>query len=129
IRSTIPLLKLFDTPVILPDLWTLLTNAQAARDLITRAKEKRLDSDIIAGAEQYFAEDEEERLNNIDGLLNKLHPFVTGAISKRINSYAPTLDIAKAVKEGKRIYFHLPLTDMALAVATMITEIFGVVAK
>lgn len=129
IRSCVPLLKLFETPVILPDLWTLLTNAQAARDLIARAKEQGLDADIIAGAEQYFAQDEEDRLNNIDGLLNKMHPFVTGAISKRINAYEPTLNITKAVKEGKRIYFHLPLTDMALAVATMITEIFGVVAK
>jgi len=129
IRSTIPLLKLFNTPVVLPDLWTLLTNAQAARDLIAKAKELDLDRDIIAGAEQYFSEDEEDRLNNIDGLLNKMHPFVTGAISKRINAYEPTLDIAQAVKDGKRIYFHLPLTDMALAVATMITEIFGVVAK
>lgn len=129
IRSTIPLLKLFGTPVILPDLWTVLTNSQAANDLIRKAKAQNLDSDIIAGCEQYFEQEEEERLNNIDGLLNKMHPFVTGMISSRINAYEPTLDIAKAVKDGKRIYFHLPLTDMALAVATMITEIFGVVAK
>lgn len=129
IRSTVPLLKAFGTPVILPDLWTLLTNSQAARDTLAKAKEAEIDSDIIAAAEQYFAEDEEVRLKNIDGLLNKLHPFVMGGISKRINAYEPTLDIPQAVRDGKRIYFHLPLTDMALAVATMITEVFGVVAK
>lgn len=129
IRASIPLLKLFGTPVILPDLWTFLTNSQAARDTIRKAKAENLDADIIASAEQYFEQEEEERLNNIDGLLNKMHPFVAGMISSRINSYEPTLDIVKAVREGKRIYFHLPLTDMALAVATMITEIFGVIAK
>lgn len=129
IRATVPLLKSFGVPVALPDLWALLTSAQAARDLIRRAKNESVDPDIIASAEQYFEQDEEDRLNNIDGLLNKMHPFVTGPISRRINAYEPTLDIPTAVASGKRIYFHLPLSDTALAVATMITEIFGVVAK
>ena len=53
--------------------------------------------DIVATCEQYFQEDEEDRLNKIDGLLNKLHPFVSGPISRKINAYEPTLNISDAV--------------------------------
>jgi len=129
IRATVPLLKAFGIPVILPDLWMMLTNSQASRDMIRKAKEAGIDPDVVSTAEQYFKEDEEDRLNKIDGLLNKMHPFVSGPISARINSYSPSLDITKAVAEGKNIYFHLPLSDTALSVATMITEKYGVIAR
>ncbi len=129
IRATVPLIKSLGEPVILPDLWMLLTDSQAARDVIRKAKDVGVDPDIVATCEQYFQEDEEDRLNKIDGLLNKLHPFVSGPISRKINAYEPTLNISDAVAAGKTVYFHLPLSDTSLAVATMITEQFGVVAR
>lgn len=129
IRATVPLIKSLGEPVILPDLWMLLTDSQAARDVIRKAKDIGVDPDIVATCEQYFQEDEEDRLNKIDGLLNKLHPFVSGPISRKINAYEPTLSVSDAVAAGNTIYFHLPLSDTSLAVATMITEQFGVVAR
>ena len=89
IRATVPLIKSLGEPVILPDLWMLLTDSQAARDVIRKAKEIGVDPDVVATCEQYFQEDEEDRLNKIDGLLNKLHPFVSGPISRKINAYEP----------------------------------------
>lgn len=130
LRSSIPLLASFGVPFNLPDLWIFLTNEQAAKDTIAKAKKEGIDEDVIAAAEQYFNDsDPDKRLNIIDGLLNKLHPFVVGDISKKINAYSPSLDIDTAVSSGEKIYFHLPLTDISLDTATMITEKLGVIAK
>lgn len=129
LRKVIPLLKAFGKPCNLMDLWALLTVREASQYLINKAKNEGFDKDIIIDAEQYFNQDEQDRLKAIDGLLNKLYPFISGALRERINAYSPTLDIYSAVANGKRIYFHLPLTQTAKAIATMITETFGVIAK
>jgi hypothetical protein len=139
IRKTLPLLMALPVPVNLKDYWTLLTVDEAAQHVILQAEEIGCDPDVVSIAKDYFGfnlqdpkdfnSHQKERLNEINGMLNKLYPFVSGFLSERLNSYNPTLDLAKAVKENKRLYFHLPLTEMSYAIATIVTEQMGGIAK
>lgn len=128
LRKVIPFIKAFNLPANLMDLWAILTVDDAQYYMLSRAETEGVDPDIIAAAKQYFDQDKDERLKVIDGLLNKLYPFVSGVLKDRVNAYEPTLNLAKAVSEGKRIYFHMPLSEDAKVVATIITEQFGVIA-
>lgn len=138
LRYVIPLLKCLGVPVNLQDLFTIYKVEEAAEYVLGLARdiadskegaERKEIADIVAFAEDYFSEDTEKRLNKIDGLLNKLSPFVNGVLKDRLNSYTPTLDIPAAVKNSNHLYFHLPYSGVAKKVAIMITETFGVVAK
>lgn len=129
LRKVIPLLKAFDVPCNLKDLWAILTVREAAEHLIELGEKQEVDRDILSNAKQYFSQDETERLKTIDGMLNVLFPFVSGFLKDRVNAYEPTLDIKSAVNQGKRVFYHLPLSQSALEVSIMITEMLGVVAK
>lgn len=128
LRSTVPLLMALGT-CNLQDLWALLTVEACSCYALDQAQEKGVDGGIIANAQQYFDEDEKDRLKCIDGLLNKMHPYVASTLAPRLNAYAPTLDILKAVEEGENIYFHLPLSNIALDISIFTTERFGLAAK
>lgn len=139
IRKTIPLLMSLDIPVNLKDFWALLTDDNAALYLINKAEENEVDSDIIEIARTYFgfnldepkdfSSHKKERLKVIDGLLNKLYPFVSGKLAERLNDYNPTLNLNDAIQNNKKLYFHLPLSETAVSIATIITEQFGAIAK
>jgi hypothetical protein len=128
LRKVIPFIKSFDSPANLMDLWAILTVDDAQFYMLARAEKEGVDPDIISTAKQYFSQDKDERLKVIDGLLNKLYPFVSGVLKDRVNAYEPTLNLSQAVTEGKRIYFHMPLSEDAKVVATILTEQFGVIA-
>jgi energy-coupling factor transporter transmembrane protein EcfT len=129
LRKVVPLIKAFSVPCNLMDLWAVLTVSDAGAYLISKGKEEGIDKDVISTAVQYFSQDEDDRLKTIDGLLNKLYPFVSGTLRDRINAYEPTLDIESSVKNAKRVYWHFPLSETSKAIATMVTERYGVIAK
>ena len=128
LRKVVPLLKALGTPVSLRDLYVVLIRSDAAMYVMNMAREKQVAADVIESARLFFEIDEKERMNQINGLLNKMDLFVTGRIAERINAYEPTLNLSTAAKQGLKVYFHLPYSKLAKDIATMLTEEIGVIA-
>ncbi len=129
LSTVVPLLKSLDVPVNLRDLYTVLTVEQAAVEVMRRVRaQDKVESHIPALADAFFSQSEEKRLGLIRGLLNRLSEFVLGPCAPRLNAYQPTISIARSVKEGKRIYWHFPLSETAKAIATAITDMLQSVA-
>lgn len=128
IRKVVPLLKALDTPVSLQDLYVTLILPEASLYVMNMARKKNVSTAIIESARLFFGIEEEDRLNQINGLLNRMDIFVTGEIASRINAYAPTLDLSKAAAEGQKVYLHMPYGRLTKDIATMLTEEIGVIA-
>ncbi|MCG8313811.1 MAG: TraG/TraD/VirD4 family protein [Pseudomonadales bacterium] len=128
IRKVVPLLKALDIPVSLQDLYVSLILPEASLYVLNLARKSNVPTSIIESARLFFDIEETERLNQINGLLNRMDIFVTGEIAKRINAYAPTLDLTEAAEKGLKIYLHLPYGRLTKDIATMLTEEIGVIA-
>ncbi|MDX1694888.1 MAG: TraM recognition domain-containing protein [Ketobacteraceae bacterium] len=128
IRKVVPLLKSLGTPVSLQDLYVTLILPEAAMYVLNQARQKQVPATIIEAARLFFDIEEGERMNQINGLLNRMDIFVTGSIAGRINAYAPTLDLSKAAAEGQKVYLHMPYGQLTKDIATMLTEEIGVIA-
>jgi len=129
LRAVVPLVKSLNKPVILRDLYVVFKNEEAAHYVLTMARQQGVAADVIEVAAQFFAIDEEQRMNDINGLLTRMSLFVTGDIAERLNAYEPTLDLDEAARAGQRVYLHMPYTVMARDIAIMLTEQVGVIAK
>ena len=128
LRKVVPLLKSLDVPTTLQDLYVVLRIPAASLYVMNKAKEQGVDNHVIESARLFFEIDEKERMNQINGLLNRMDVFVTGQIADRINAYQPTLDLQEAATQGWKVYLHMPYTRLAKDVATMLTESVGVIA-
>lgn len=129
LRAVVPLVKSLQKRVILRDLYVVFKNPEAAHYVMTMARQQGVPADVIEVCSQFFAIDEEQRMNDINGLLTRMSLFVTGDIAERLNAYEPTLDLDEAAKSGQRVYLHMPYTIMARDIAIMLTEQIGVIAK
>ena len=129
LRAAIPLLKALNTPVILRDLYVMMTNEEALTYVLNKAREQSLAPDIIEVAEQFFSRDRDKLDNDINGLVTRLSLFVTGHLAERLNAYQPTLDLVQAAAEGQRVFLHLPYTQIAKDIAILLTEQIGTIAK
>lgn len=125
----IPVLKQVGVETSLRDLYVTLTNDQAAREVIRRARANGCDIESISLAEQWLSQAAADRLRNISGLLTRLFTFVYGAHTDRLNTYSPDLRIADAIANNQSIYFHLPYTRYSVSVAIALMETFAVEAK
>lgn len=129
LATVIPLLTGLNLPVNLRDLYAALAIHDAGIELLRRAKDARLDTSVIALAEQWYAQKPEVRIPEIRGLLNKLFIFCHGPATDRLNAYQPDINIHEAVTHRQRLYFHLPLSEFSRDVAIAIIEMFGVEAR
>lgn len=130
LTRTIPLLKGLGVPVNLRDLYVMLESSRAAQDVIRRAKEAGVAEDQISLCESWYSEgDEDVRKKLLKGLLNKLFVFVASPNAARLNAYQPSIDVQKCVEEGRRVYWHFPLSDFARDVAIAVVEMYYVEAR
>lgn len=129
LRAVMPLLDAIGAPFILRDVYVAFNNAEAGQYLLNLAREKGVAPDVITVASDFYNMDEDQRKNDINGLLTRMQLFVTGAATDRLNAYEPTLDMETAAKENKRVYLHMPYTHMAKDIAILLTEQVGVIAK
>ncbi len=129
LRKIVPLLKALDMPTALTDLYVFLLRDDAAMYVMNLAQQQGVKPSIIESARLYLAIEEKDRKDQINGLLNRMDLFVGGRIGERLNAYAPTLDLMEASKQGQKIYLHLPDSQLARDVATMLTEEIGEIAK
>ncbi|WP_035415910.1 type IV secretory system conjugative DNA transfer family protein, partial [Ferrimonas kyonanensis] len=129
LNRVIPVICGLGYQVTLRDLFAFLTVQEAAVEVIHLAKEKDLPVDMIKLAESWVYDEQTTGRSNIKGMVNKLFQFVTGPASARINAYNPNIRLHEIVNSGKRIYFHLPLSDMSRRIAIMVTEELAIIAS
>lgn len=129
LRVVIPLIKALDKPASLRDLYVVLMRDEAAAYVLKQAKAKPVASDMIEAARLFFEAEAETRREQLSGLMNQLSPFVTGTMAQRLNAYRPSLNLEHAVRNGERVYFHLPYSPLTKAITVMLTEQIGVIAK
>jgi hypothetical protein len=125
----IPLLRGLPVATNLRDLYVVLSDEYAGKELLRRAAQAGADTVDIELARAWFDKPISERIKNISGLLNRLFIFVYGAHTDRLNAYQPDIVISNVVAEKKKIYFHMPLTAFSRDVAVAIVETFGVEAR
>jgi hypothetical protein len=130
LTRVIPLLKGLGLPVNLRDLYVVLDVAEAANELTRRAKAAGVSEDQVSLWERWLADtNPDDRRQVLKGLLNRLFIFVASPASDRLNAYQPTINVAQAVAENRRVYWHLPLSDFARDVAVAVVEMYGVEAR
>ncbi len=126
----VPILKGLGKPVNLRDLYTAVAVEDAETDLLRQAKAANADPVALSMYESWIkSEDHEKRRNVLQGLLNRLFPFVYGPHTDRLNAYAPDINVADIVGQGRSVYFHLPLTKFSKTVAVALVEMFNVEAR
>jgi hypothetical protein len=127
----VPVLKSLGVPVSLRDLYTVVAIEDAERELLRLAQESP-DCDAAALSlyqEWVNSEEHGKRVSALQGLLNRLFIFVYGSHTDRLNTYQPDIDVETIVREGKSVYFHLPLTDYTRSVAIALVEMFHVESR
>lgn len=133
LQTTIPLIKALGDikglPVTLRDFYILLRHREAPIRVLTEARALGVDPMLIRMADDYFEADYAQRQQLIKGMLNRLFVFVNGPINDRINATNPTIDLRLAVAQGKRLYFHLPLTEYAFDLAYAISQTTAAIAR
>ena len=126
----VPILKGLGKPVNLRDLYTAVAVEDAEIDLYRQAKAAKADPVALSMYENWIkSDDHEKRRNTLQGLLNRLFPFVYGSHTDRLNDYAPDINVAEIVAQGRSVYFHLPLTKYSKTVAVALVEMFNVEAR
>lgn len=126
----VPILKGLGMPVNLRDLYTAVAVEDAEIELLRLAKGAGVDPVALSMYENWIKSDEhEDRRAVLQGLLNRLFPFVYGPHTDRLNDYAPDIKVAEIVEQGKGVYFHLPLTKFSKTVAVALVEMFNVEAR
>lgn len=129
LRAVLPLLDAIGLPFTLRDLYVAFNQTEASHYCLNLAREKGVAADVIKVASDFFNMDEDQRRNDINGLMTRMQLFVTGRITDRLNAYEPTLDLERATYENLRVYLHMPYTHMAKDIAILLTEQVGVIAK
>lgn len=126
----VPILKGLGKAVNLRDLYTAVAVEDAEIELLRLAKAAKADPVALSMYENWIKSDEHEnRRNTLQGLLNRLFPFVYGPHTDRLNDYAPDINVTDIVERGKSVYFHLPLTKFSKTVAVALVEMFNVEAR
>lgn len=127
LSTIVPLLKALEVPVNLRDLYTLLTVEEAAVFVMRQVQKlDDIEPHIPELADKWFAQS--NRFELIRGMLNRLSEFVLGPSAARLNAYQPSISIQRCVQEGKRVYWHFPLSESSQAIATAITDMLQEVA-
>lgn len=133
LQITIPLIKALgeakQVPVNLRDLYVLLTHPDAPIKVLDEARSLELPGQMVAMAEKYFAEEYSERQQLLKGMTNRLFMFVNGPEADRINAYNPNIVLEDIVRDGQRVYFHMPLTEYSKDLVFAIFETFGAIAR
>jgi len=129
LQKVMPILFASGEPVNLRDLYAMLTNDDAAINVMRLAQASNVDESILNFAREYFEIPLFNRVMEIKGMLNKLFTFCSGPMADRLNAYQPDLSIAQAVANNERVFFHLPLSEFSKRVAEAFTEKFEVEAS
>jgi hypothetical protein len=130
LNRVIPVLLNLDQPANLRDLYVVMTVEDAGYELIRRAKQSdKVNAEQLSLAKAWFDIPQEDRIKNVAGLLNRLFVYVSGEHTDRLNAYEPDIDIQALIKNDESVYFHLPYTKYAAAVAIAIVEMFAVEAR
>ncbi len=126
----VPILKGLGVPVNLRDLYVAVAAEDAESDLLRQAKTAAVDPVALnLYADWIKSDDHVKRKALLQGLLNRLFPFVYGPHTERLNDYQPDIRVHDIVAQGKRVYFHLPLTKFSKTVAVALVEMFHVEAR
>ncbi len=130
LSRVVPVLMGLGKPVNLADLYVMLDSYRAATDVIRLAKRAGVAEDKIMLCEKWYTETEEDKRKELlKGLLNKLYVFVASPNAPRLNAYQPSIDIHQCVSEGKKVYWHFPLSEFARDVAVAVIEMYSVEAR
>ncbi|KAF0190546.1 MAG: Uncharacterized protein FD165_2627 [Gammaproteobacteria bacterium] len=126
----VPILKGLGVPVNLRDLYVAVASEDAETDLLRQAKAAGVDPVALSlYADWIKSDDHLARRGALQGLLNRLFPFVYGPHTDRLNDYHPDIRVDDIVAYGKSVYFHLPLTKFSKTVAIALVEMFHVEAR
>ncbi len=124
----IPLLLATGYKINLKDLYAALAIENAGLELMAIAREKGVSTEIIRQASSFYDQDYEKRKQSIEGMLNRLIVFVTGRYAERINAYEPDISLYDVVRKKKRVYFHLPYSELSKDIGIAISETFKDIA-